>query len=252
MEIPHSQDSVEADYQQKGSVADGKVPHDTEGFGMVRNDAATFGSVPHNAERFGTIPHPSEGFGKVPQGAEAFGNLPKSRSENHILTVREAVRLFEAANVARSERSIVNWCQPNRQGIARLDAYYDPNERRYYITPQSVEAVIAEERAKATRNNHSDSLPHDAATFGNHPATESESASEATRKDRHESETEESTNELDELRRENRDLHITNRAKDLFIDQLKLEREKMLDQLAQTNRQIGVLETKLLQIEEHG
>jgi hypothetical protein len=43
------------------------------------------------------------------------------------MTVRETARLFETAGVARSERSIVNWCQKNRQGIARLDAYYDPN-----------------------------------------------------------------------------------------------------------------------------
>lgn len=35
--------------------------------------------------------------------------------------------------------------QPNRQGITRLDSYYDPNDRKYYITPQSVEAVIQEE-----------------------------------------------------------------------------------------------------------
>jgi hypothetical protein len=53
--------------------------------------------------------------------------------------------MFEAAGVARAERSIINWCQPNRQGIARLDSYYDPNERKYFITSQSVETVIKEE-----------------------------------------------------------------------------------------------------------
>ena len=60
--------------------------------------------------------------------------------------------MFETAGVARTERSIINWCQPNRQGIARLDSYYDPNERKYYITPQSVETAIQEEiqRTKKT------------------------------------------------------------------------------------------------------
>jgi hypothetical protein len=59
--------------------------------------------------------------------------------------------MFEDAGVARTERSITNWCQLNAQGIARLDAYYDPNERKYFITPQSVELAIAEEKAKAAR-----------------------------------------------------------------------------------------------------
>ena len=30
-----------------------------------------------------------------------------------------------------------------------MDSYYDPNERKYFITPQSAEAAIAEEKAKA-------------------------------------------------------------------------------------------------------
>ena len=59
--------------------------------------------------------------------------------------MREAARKFETVGVARTERIIINWCQPNRQGITRLDSYYDPNERKYYIMPQSVEAVIQEE-----------------------------------------------------------------------------------------------------------
>lgn len=53
--------------------------------------------------------------------------------------------MFEAAGVARTERSVINWCQPNWQGIPRCDSYRDPNERKYQITPQSVEAVIQEE-----------------------------------------------------------------------------------------------------------
>jgi len=90
------------------------------------------------------MPNDAVEFGKIPQAAE--------RKENHTLTVRESARMFESAGVARTERSIINWCQPNRQGIARLDSYFDPNERKYYITPQSIEAVIQEEiqRSKKT------------------------------------------------------------------------------------------------------
>ena len=55
------------------------------------------------------------------------------------MTVREVARLFEAAGVARTERSITNWCQPNKMGVARLENYFDPNERKYFISPKSAE-----------------------------------------------------------------------------------------------------------------
>ena len=61
---------------------------------------------------------------------------------------------------------------------------------------------------------------------------------------------------LKELELENRDLMITTRAKDMFIEQLQKDREafvderqQLIDQLISSSRQIGELETKLLQIE---
>jgi len=32
---------------------------------------------------------------------------------------------------ARAERSVTDWCQPNKMDIARLDCYFDPNERGF-------------------------------------------------------------------------------------------------------------------------
>jgi len=64
---------------------------------------------------------------------------PSEPKEYCTLTVREVARLFEAAGVARTERSITNWCQPNKMGVARLENYFDPNERKYFISPKSVE-----------------------------------------------------------------------------------------------------------------
>lgn len=61
--------------------------------------------------------------------------------------------MFDAVGVARTERSIVNGCQRSRTGIARLDSYFDPNERKYHIMPQRVELAIVEEKAKATKIN---------------------------------------------------------------------------------------------------
>ena len=201
------------------------IPHPAEESGNVQN----------GSESFRTIPKASESFGKVQNDSARFGNVPKvpERKESHSLTVREAAKMFEAAGVARTERSITNWCWPNRQGISRLDNYFDPNERKYYITPESVELAIAEEKAKAAKINES-SEPD-----GNVP-NGSERANDAS---------ESGHSRVKELERENLDLKITNRGKDLFIEQLQKERNGFFDQLLTTNRKMGELEAKLLQLE---
>ena len=50
--------------------------------------------------------------------------------------------------MARTERSITRWCQPNPQGQSKLDCYFDTNEIKWLITPQSVTLAIAEEQAR--------------------------------------------------------------------------------------------------------
>jgi len=176
------------------------------------------------------VPKTSESFGKVRNDSARFGNVPKAseRKENHTLTVREAAKRFEEAGVARTERSIINWCQPNRHGISRLDSYFDPNERRYYITPQSVEMAISEEKAKAERTPVSEPI-------GN-VWNDAEKPDEG--------------DEVNELQGKIRDLEITNRAKDYFIGRLEKERNIFFEQLLTANRNVGELETKLLQIED--
>jgi hypothetical protein len=187
----------------------------------------TSADVPQASADFRTVPNPTEEFGKVPQGAEG--------RENHTLTVRETARMFEAASVARTERTIINWCQPNRQGIARLDSYFDPNERKYYITPQSAEAVIQEEIQRA--NKSSEALASE--TFGSSVAHVKHSGNATSSDDR----------KFQELEREMMDLKIANRGKDYLIGELNKERKSFFDQLLSANRKMGELETKLLQIE---
>lgn len=113
-----------------------------------------------------TIPPASAEFRTVPNVSKEFGEVPKNaaRTETHTLTVRETARIFETAGVARTDRSIINWCQPNRQGITRLDSYHDPNEQKYIITPQSVEAVIQEEIQRSKKSSET----KNSETFGNH------------------------------------------------------------------------------------
>lgn len=173
------------------------------------------------------------------------------RTENHTLTVRDVARLFEDAGVARTERSIVNWCQPNAQGIARLDAYYDPNERKYFITLESVERAIGEEKARmaaqpvrntseeAIETNHtSDSIPSE--PVGNVRKTVATGNPEETK----------------ELESKLRDLEITNRVKDRVItmkdEEIELLRQResgYIERLIESGHRIGELETRVLQQE---
>jgi hypothetical protein len=159
--------------------------------------------------------------------------------------VKEVARLFERAGVSRTERSVIKWCQPNRQGIARLDSYFDPNERKYFITPASVELAIKEELHRSQK-------------------TASGTGAEAFGTVRKESEPDErmgersasaSSDEVKTLKQEILDLKITNRAKDMFIEELQKEREGFaierqgyVDKLIASNRRVGELETKLMQL----
>ena len=186
----------------------------------------------------------SENFRNIPKPSEAFGNLPNlsERKENHILTAREVTRMFEEAGVSRTERSIINWCHPDKHGVSRLDAYYDANERKYFITPQSVERAIKEEQAKINTGM----VPNTSKRIQSVPNDPEDARRE----------TGDETKRVKGLEQEIMDLKITNKGKDYFITQLKedreqfvRERETFVQQLMTQNHRIGELETKLLQLE---
>jgi hypothetical protein len=207
-----------------------------------------FGKAPNVSEPFGTVPHAAEPFRRLPNDAESFRSLPRlsERNENHTLTVREAVKLFEAAGVARTERSITNWCQPNRTGIARLDSYFDPNERKYFITPQSVELAIEEEKAKAAKINQ----PSEAFGTVPHLAEASRNVQKGSEKAEPDFPNHSESREIRELENEIRDLQITNKAKDIVIEKMEKERVGFFEQVISANRKMGELEARLLQLRD--
>ena len=105
---------------------------------------------------------------------EIFRKLTKAseKTVDHSLTVRETAKIFEDSGVPRTERSIINWCNQNSQGECRLDCYYDNSEHKYYITPQSINKVIHEEKSKSRNdfeflNNLSESRQDFSEAFGN-------------------------------------------------------------------------------------
>ncbi len=191
------------------------------------------------SEDFGTTPNDSATFGNVPQDAESFRNVQNgaARKSDHTLSVREVARMFETAGVARTERSITNWCQPNKTGIARLDAFYDPNERKYFITARSAEIAIQEEQSKDKTRATPNGGVHDTR------AEEVRNASAATNTD---------AGEINHLQREVLDLKILNQGKDFYIKKLQEEREQFVEErkdyvatLMRFNRRVGQLETQL-------
>lgn len=197
-------------------------------------------NAPNNSAPFRTMRNSAEEFGKVPNNAEPFRTIPNDadRQENHTLTVRDVARIFEGAGVARTERSIINWCHPNRTGVARLDCYFDPNDRKYYVTSESVELAVAEEKAKATMLQPELSEPD--GKFPNDPKFRVG--------DEIPSEHSENSAETKALEQEIIDLKILNGSKDYFIEQLRKEREGMLAQLISASHKVGELETRMLQL----
>src|SRR5512143_317788 len=101
----------------------------------------------------------------------------------------------------------VRWYQ-GRQGVSRLDCYYEENDHKYFITPQSVERAITEELAKARELGV---LPNPS-----EPVTE-EKVEEPVRPPQPQPEavSQNTQAQLHELELKNRDLEIATRAKDM-------------------------------------
>ena len=124
----------------------------------VDNSRCAFAPAPYNEDSMtpnpqrdsDTLRNDSEDLRKVPQSSEAFRSVPNDAEarESYTLTVREVARMFEDAGVARTERSVTNWCRKDASGSSRLNCRYDHNERKYFITPESVERAIQEELGK--------------------------------------------------------------------------------------------------------
>src|SRR4051794_29123987 len=98
------------------------------------------------------LPNASEDVGSSPNESDKVGSSPtcskRVRTGGEPLVDREGSGAAIRACRGIANRSVIRWCQPNRQGIAKLDSYFDPNEQKYFITAQSVELAIQEERHK--------------------------------------------------------------------------------------------------------
>ena len=160
----------------------------------------------------------------------------------------------------RCETWVINWCHPNRQGLTRLDCYFEENEGKYFITPISVDRVIAEEqnklKIKAQTSLSEDQQPSSEAfgsaseapdnlseSFGKEPNSFGKlpNVSEANR--------EATSEQIKKLEYQVLDLKITSRGKNELIGFLREERNNIINELLEQREKIGELKTRLLQLQ---
>lgn len=202
---------------------------------MLEGDLENHEALQNNSENFGNVPKPSETFGKFPNHSE--------RTEYHTLTVREVARMFEDAGVARTERSIINWCRQNRDGVSRLNCFFDENEHKYFLTPQSVDLAIKEEKTKA-RVGEVQHPSEGAKTIPN--ISEQRQSSEIPQELAAAAAREEGR----ALRAKVRRLEIETEMNKRYIERLELDREKFIEQMLVQSKEIGILETEKKQLQQ--
>jgi hypothetical protein len=161
------------------------------------------------------------------------------------LSVDAAAALFVQAHVARSPRTISRYCENGYLECTKIDT---ETYQKYLISPASVERRIQELQSIAVAS-HVSTQPvmarHDA------PRHDTSSHDEQFDEPRQASGETISTQEkrIKELEAENIDLKITNKGKDYFISELKEQNAALVDRVTKFSRYVGILKTKLLQLE---
>ncbi len=178
------------------------------------------------------------------QPVAAFPQL-KKKTDEHSITVRSAVRIFEDAKIPRSPRTIVNYCNPNTESVSRLDCWQDPKDRAYYITLESIEEVIAEEKAKGRFGNIPQPELRNEAPVQQPSATPQQSAEHPQQgAEMGANQMPQSDNtgaELRELRRKTVEQVHTITGKDIVIEQLQAAWDKLAERLEKQSELVGGL-----------
>jgi len=88
----------------------------------------------------------SEHFGtRQETSSEPPSIFPKLKdpTPEHTATVRTAAKTLEQAGHPITERTIINWCYPTKDAAAKLDCAWDKKQKKYYIKPEGLAAVVA-------------------------------------------------------------------------------------------------------------
>ncbi len=204
----------------------------------------------NNIQQNPTSETSSETFGSVPNSSEDLSET--FRKENHTLSVRDVVKLFEEKGVDITERSIVNYCHPNKYGVSLLDSYYDQNERKHFISLESVEKAIVEVRARKIKTNDiSANVPKTSETrsetFGSVPNSSETNKKETSNED---------VGKMKQLERKVEELEILKEASRQIIEGLREDKKELVEErkefvtmMRDDLEKIGSLKNQVRQLE---
>jgi hypothetical protein len=214
----------------------------TEEFSNLQNSSEHFRSMQNTSEDFSNIQRSSERAGGIGRGKKYAGaETPEHEYDrNDYMIMEETYALFEKEGERRSVRMIAEYCKNGE-----LVCFYDSDDKRWHITRASVENKIGKIKALNARkaappSQNTSEHTSEAPAAPEHAAERHQERSEAPQ---------ESSDAIKKLEQENLDLKIVNKGKDYFIEQLKKERDDFIAKIENNSRVIGVLETKLLQLD---
>ncbi len=153
----------------------------------------------------------------------------------HTLSAEETSSIFAEAGVPRSVRTVQRYCKKGHLACA-VDTEIS---EKYLIDRNSVERRIKELQQL-------DRILRSTGDATSREETRHDAAGHAT--SRHDG-SENTTGKIAELEQENLQLTIDRAAKEQVINQLVKERKEHVAQMTEQGRQIGILETRLKQIE---
>ena len=154
----------------------------------------------------------------------------------HTLSAEETSVIFADAGVPRSVRTVQRYCKKGHLDCITIDTEIS---EKYLIDRNSVERRIKELQQL-------DRLLRSTVDATSREETRHDAAERAT--PRHDG-SEDTTGKIAELEQENLQLTIDRAAKEQVINHLVKERKENVAQLTEQGRQIGILETRLKQIE---
>jgi hypothetical protein len=209
---------------------------------MTMNGSEQFSNMQNTSEGFSNLQKDSKrldgiGRGKKYPGAE----IPEHEQTraNFSLVMEEAYAHFEQAGERRSVRMIAEYCK-----TGELVCYYDSDDQRWHITPESVQNKIEKIKALNARK-------FTGASVNAVPKTSEETPTKGQSPDENTGHTESYSDEqMRTLRAKIRRLTVDAAVSEKYIERLEVERDRDQERLLNQSHRIGVLETEKKQLQQ--
>ena len=177
---------------------------------------------------------------------EARDSAQEREPARHELTTKTASALFAEFGVPRSPRSVQGFCKDGHIDCVRVKG---PTGDRYFVNKESVEryAIELKQIEDVGKIASDDPFAPERA-----PARDSAQERETVIPEKTPSNVpndEQSTNTMKELREENLNLRIDNRAKEQFINQLVEDRNSLMQSVQDVNYRLGAADARVQQLE---